>query len=55
MLLHEGHKPFSHSLEFITNYSHQKRTIDILLGVTEPKQTLTKLFRNKKVKKFQVL
>jgi len=52
MLLHDiGHGPFSHSLELITNYSHEKRTTDILLGNTEVGKLLIELFGNKKVKK----
>lgn len=52
MLLHDiGHGPFSHSLESVTNYSHEKRTTDILLGNTEVNQVITKLYGEKKVKK----
>lgn len=52
MLLHDiGHGPFSHSLEFITNYSHEKRTADILLGNTVVNHTITKIFGEQKVKK----
>lgn len=52
MLLHDiGHGPFSHSLEFITNYSHEKRTTDILLGNTEVNKLITKFFGKQKVKK----
>ena len=51
MLLHDiGHGPFSHSLELITNYSHEKRTTDILLGNTEISKLLTELYGDKKVK-----
>lgn len=52
MLLHDiGHGPFSHSLEQITNYSHEKRTTDILLGNTEVNQLLIEIFGKQKVKK----
>ena len=50
MLIHDiGHGPFSHALEIITNYSHEKRTTDILLGKTEINELLIKLFGYNKV------
>lgn len=52
MLLHDiGHGPFSHSLESITNYSHEKRTTDILLGDTEVNRVITNFYGEQKVKK----
>ena len=52
MLLHDiGHGPFSHSLETVTNYSHEKRTTDILLGDTEINKVITNFFGEKKVRK----
>jgi len=50
MLLHDiGHGPFSHSLEVVTKYSHEKRTTDILLGDTEVSKLLNKLYGPQKV------
>lgn len=52
MLLHDiGHGPFSHSLELVTKYSHEKRTTDILLGDTEINKVITRFFGEQKVKK----
>lgn len=52
MLLHDiGHGPFSHSLELVTNYSHEKRTTDILLGDTEINKRITDFFGKQKVQK----
>ncbi len=52
MLLHDvGHGPFSHSLEFVTDYSHEKRTTEILLGDTKINKMITKFFGEEKVNK----
>ena len=52
MLLHDiGHGPFSHTFERIANYSHEKRTTDILLGNTEVNHLLTEIYGTKKVKR----
>ena len=51
MLLHDiGHGPYSHTLELVTNYSHEKRTTEILLGNTEINKTITSLFGKDKVR-----
>lgn len=52
IILHDiGHGPFSHSCEGVTQYSHEKRTRDILLGNTEINQVLEEQFGKKTVKK----
>lgn len=45
MLLHDiGHGPFSHSLENISQYSHEQRTVDIITGNTEVGNLLRELY-----------
>lgn len=52
MLLHDiGHGPNSHSFEETTKYSHEKRTVDILLGDTEIHELLVELFGEEKTKR----
>ncbi len=52
LLLHDiGHGPFSHSLELVTKYSHEQRTIDILFGNTEINQVITEIFGPEKLEK----
>lgn len=52
MLLHDiGHGPFSHSLESITKYSHEKKTTDILLEDTEVNKVITHFFGKQKSEK----
>lgn len=56
MLLHDiGHGPFSHALERsmsylkFPEYSHEKRTKDILVGNTEVNKVLQEIFGNQKI------
>lgn len=52
MLIHDiGHGPGSHSFEVAVDYSHEKRTADILLGNTEIHGLLLEKFGLKKLKK----